>query len=181
MPPQPGKKLEEEESPEIIRQTPPPQLYFVFYKADMCFCSDKHATYTFNEIIEVSRKKNKQHGITSVLYTERQTEENFMGVLNYDVYQYIEGPRAAIIQLYRNIIRDTRCYNLVHIKMGWNPGERLYKDWMLIMAKKEDCETDITIEMLKYGTFANVVKWKNDLQKRTDGRHAETEAVKLQS
>ncbi|SHO57281.1 BLUF domain-containing protein [Vibrio quintilis] len=77
------------------------------------------AEVNVHDILEVSREKNKQFGITGYLIS------HFNGF-----YQYIEGDEAAIDQLYHNISADDR-HSDVEILLSGYRDTRLFPDWQM--------------------------------------------------
>lgn len=68
------------------------------------------------EIIEVSRKRNKEFGITgSLIYHERV------------FFQLIESPKHNVLRLYENIKKDRRHFDILTI----HQGKKVDRDFIL--------------------------------------------------
>lgn len=70
-------------------------------------------------ILEVSRRRNREHGVTGVLLYQRGL-----------VLQVLEGPPAAVKTLFANIQRDSR-HTGVHCLYETEIPEREFPDWSM--------------------------------------------------
>lgn len=93
-------------------------VYFITYtsRLSMRHFLDAHALHA---LCEQANHNNKLHGITGFLLFRQGR-----------FFQYIEGPRDAIEQLYRNIARDPRNGD-VQILLEGARDERLFDQWAM--------------------------------------------------
>jgi hypothetical protein len=85
------------------------------------------------ELLSIAREANVRFHVTGMLIG---LPESFI--------QLIEGPRAAIEQLYRNIQQDKRHFRVTTLREG--PIEqRFFPDWAMAFKKQDTSETDADI------------------------------------
>ena len=96
------------------------QLVRLIYVSRMTESCDMEA---LQEILEVSRRKNKADGVT--------------GVLCYDpafFLQCLEGPREKVNELYARILRDDRHQHVTMLEYA-DIDERTFGDWAMGLIK----------------------------------------------
>jgi len=87
-------------------------------------------TLALQEILEVSRRKNEDRDIT--------------GVLCYDprfFMQCLEGPRAAVNELYADIVHDSRHKDVTLLEYC-DVRERQFADWSMAFLKAADLDQE---------------------------------------
>jgi hypothetical protein len=78
--------------------------------------ASSNAQGTLNNILEVSERKNTLHDVTGLLVFRSGT-----------FIQLIEGVRADVRALYKNILRDRRHFNVREV-LAFESRERMFPD-----------------------------------------------------
>lgn len=79
------------------------------------------------KIIDVSRRKNPEQGITGLLVFGS-------GIF----FQWLEGPRDNVTRLMATIDADSRHHNVVHLSVTDEVRERMFPDWDMELVTGED-------------------------------------------
>ena len=74
-----------------------------------------------------ARRNNAAHGITGLLF--------FGGGL---FLQWLEGPRASVLQLLQNLEADRRHHDVVVLSRSEEVRERLFGDWDMELVAPDD-------------------------------------------
>jgi len=89
------------------------------FLVSLTYTSEMNVRTDFTEILEVSRDRNEQHGITGVLL-----------FCNNNVVQCLEGSREAVNKTYARIVRDKRHQN--PLLVDYRPlSTRLFSTWSM--------------------------------------------------
>jgi hypothetical protein len=81
------------------------------------------------DILEVSRIRNSQLGITGVLYYEASR-----------FTQLLEGPHSAVAEIFASISRDERHYDVVVVSHSCS-RRRAFPNWSMAMMNETDYQT----------------------------------------
>lgn len=124
-------------------------LFELSYRSDMV---NGVSAKNISNIVEVSRINNKKNNITGCLVT-------------YDgmFFQYLEGNKAAILNLYKKLLDDDRHQNVTLLWQGITL-KRLFKDWDLAVVSKEK-ELNIEVD----GVLKNI-NIREDLNMNDENR-----------
>lgn len=80
---------------------------------------EKFTKSGIEELLAVAHERNKEHGITGLLILK-----------DYVIVQYIEGEEKEIKQLFENIKKDDRHFQVNLLKIE-EIKERQFKDWSM--------------------------------------------------
>ncbi len=110
-----------------------PSLYNIVY------CSRASASVdaaTVQQILESSRRRNPQGGITGLLVFGS-------GIF----FQWLEGPRDNVLALMALLKTDTRHHTVVQLASGEEVRERLFPDWDMELVGAESIR-DVLVDAL---------------------------------
>lgn len=96
------------------------EVYHITYVSRMTLTAG-FSPATLVKINEVSQMQNPTHRVTG-----------FLCFGNGYFFQYIEGEKKDIVQLFANIQKDSRNHNVTLMTEGFK-DERLFSDWKLLM------------------------------------------------
>jgi hypothetical protein len=91
-------------------------LYYIIYSSTP---AKKPGAADIENILVTARAENKRYNVTGMLVC---LPDNYI--------QLIEGPQAAINQLYQNIEQDPRHYRVTILKQG-ALAQRYFPDWAM--------------------------------------------------